>query len=47
MAKSNRWVFLSEVEFSGSTSSVSQAGNHAKKLGGSSMFAFLARRRRT
>jgi hypothetical protein len=46
MDKANRWVFLSEAEFFTTTSSVPESGNLAMMLGGLSLFAFLARRRR-
>jgi hypothetical protein len=42
---SGSWVFLSEAQFFG-TSAVPEAGNLAMMLGGLSLFAFLARRRR-
>ena len=43
----NAWIFLSEAQFFNSTIAVPESGNLAMMLGGLSLFAFLARRRRS
>ncbi len=46
MNYANGWVFLSEAQFFSPTAAVPEADNLAMILGGLSLFAFMARRRR-